>query len=216
MAAASMTGSRPSARPSPSPVTPDTDLYPMDLIDPASRKRVEPVDGAEGEAVYTSLSRKALPVLRFGSGDLGHLHPVHAAAIDFEPRKPRLDLFQILGRKSDTDRAVVLPKMLQISGAGDRHDPRLLRHQPGKRDWAGVAFLSAPKARRYSMIGWLFSMAMREKRGNVARRSFAGSIEAWTFASIVPGKKPCPSGPHGTKPMPSSSQVSSTSASGAR
>lgn len=51
-------------------VTPDTDLYPLDLIDPQTGKHLEATDGAEGEAIYTSLNRKALPILRFGSGDI--------------------------------------------------------------------------------------------------------------------------------------------------
>lgn len=51
-------------------VTPDTDLYPLDLVDPVTKTHIEAVDGAEGEAVYTSLNRKAVPILRFGSGDI--------------------------------------------------------------------------------------------------------------------------------------------------
>ena len=51
-------------------VTPDTDLYPLDLVDPATGTHIDAVDGAEGEAIYTSLNRKALPILRFGSGDI--------------------------------------------------------------------------------------------------------------------------------------------------
>jgi phenylacetate-CoA ligase len=51
-------------------VTPDNDLYPLDLIDPITGEHLDPVDGAEGEAIYTSLNRKALPILRFGSGDI--------------------------------------------------------------------------------------------------------------------------------------------------
>ena len=51
-------------------VAPDTDLYPLDLVDPVTGAHIDPVDGAEGEAIYTSLQRKALPILRFGSGDI--------------------------------------------------------------------------------------------------------------------------------------------------
>ena len=51
-------------------VTPDTDLYPMDLIDPETGKHIEPVDGAVGEAVCTSLNRQARPVLRYATGDM--------------------------------------------------------------------------------------------------------------------------------------------------
>lgn len=51
-------------------VTPDRDLYPLDLVDPVTKEHVDPVDGATGEAIYTSLGRKALPLLRFASGDV--------------------------------------------------------------------------------------------------------------------------------------------------
>lgn len=51
-------------------VTPDHDLYPLDLVDPITGAHIDPVDGAEGEAIYTSLKRKAVPLLRFGSGDI--------------------------------------------------------------------------------------------------------------------------------------------------
>jgi phenylacetate-CoA ligase len=77
-------------------VTPDTDLYPMDLVDPASRKRVEPVNGAEGEAVYTSLSRKALPVLRFGSGDLVRIETNECPCCGFKGNRVR-----VVGRADD-------------------------------------------------------------------------------------------------------------------
>ena len=51
-------------------VTPDLDLYPLDLVDPETKEHIEVSDGVEGEAVYTSLWRKALPLVRYASGDV--------------------------------------------------------------------------------------------------------------------------------------------------
>ncbi|HZZ52192.1 MAG TPA: phenylacetate--CoA ligase family protein [Pseudonocardia sp.] len=45
------------------------DLMVAELIDPASGDRVEPVEGAEGELVYTALRRQASPLLRFRTRD---------------------------------------------------------------------------------------------------------------------------------------------------
>lgn len=51
-------------------VAPDLDLYPLDLVDPDTKEHIEATDGAQGEAVYTSLRRKALPLVRYASGDV--------------------------------------------------------------------------------------------------------------------------------------------------
>lgn len=51
-------------------VSPDMDLYPLDLVDPETKKHIDAGDGAEGEAIYTSLRRKALPLVRYASGDV--------------------------------------------------------------------------------------------------------------------------------------------------
>lgn len=51
-------------------VTPENDLYPLDLVDPATKQHLEVTDGVEGEAIYTSLNRKTVPLLRFASGDI--------------------------------------------------------------------------------------------------------------------------------------------------
>lgn len=51
-------------------VTPDNDLYPLDLVDPETRQHIPITDGVEGEAIYTSLQRTTLPVLRYASGDI--------------------------------------------------------------------------------------------------------------------------------------------------
>ncbi|HEX2316469.1 MAG TPA: AMP-binding protein [Thermomonospora sp.] len=45
------------------------DLMVAELIDPATGRRVEPVEGATGELVYTALRRRASPLLRFRTRD---------------------------------------------------------------------------------------------------------------------------------------------------
>lgn len=77
-------------------VTPDTDLYPMDLIDPDTGAHIEPVDGAEGEAVCTSLSRHARPVLRFATGDLVKVMRGECPSCGFTGTR-----FRVVGRSDD-------------------------------------------------------------------------------------------------------------------
>ncbi|GAA2826702.1 phenylacetate-CoA ligase [Leucobacter komagatae] len=77
-------------------VTPDTDLYPMDLIDPETREHVPVVDGAIGEAVYTSLQRKTLPILRYASGDVVRVNTAPCGACGFTG--PRVT---VVGRSDD-------------------------------------------------------------------------------------------------------------------
>ena len=45
------------------------DLMVAELVEPESGERVEPVEGAEGELVYTALRRRASPLLRFRTRD---------------------------------------------------------------------------------------------------------------------------------------------------
>ncbi|MET7511677.1 AMP-binding protein [Streptomyces albidoflavus] len=45
------------------------DLMIAELIDPVSGERTEPVEGAQGELVYTALRRQASPLLRFRTRD---------------------------------------------------------------------------------------------------------------------------------------------------
>jgi phenylacetate-CoA ligase len=44
------------------------DQYIVEIVDPATGKLVE--DGCQGEIVFTSLTRKAIPIIRFRTGDL--------------------------------------------------------------------------------------------------------------------------------------------------
>ncbi len=45
----------------------------VELIDPESREPVEIENGAEGELVYTTLTREAMPVVRFLGGDIARI-----------------------------------------------------------------------------------------------------------------------------------------------
>jgi phenylacetate-CoA ligase len=45
------------------------DLMVAELIDPRTGERIDPVDGAEGELVYTALRRRASPLVRFRTRD---------------------------------------------------------------------------------------------------------------------------------------------------
>ncbi|NYT22660.1 phenylacetate--CoA ligase family protein [Alcaligenaceae bacterium] len=54
-------------------VTPELDLYPLDVVDPDTRKPLPIEDGVTGELIYTSLFRQANPLLRFASGDVARV-----------------------------------------------------------------------------------------------------------------------------------------------
>lgn len=77
-------------------ITPDTDLYPLDLVDPETKAHVPAEDGAVGEAVYTSLRRKTLPVLRYASGDIIRVHVKPCPCCGFTG--PRIE---VVGRSDD-------------------------------------------------------------------------------------------------------------------
>ena len=52
------------------------------------------------------------------------------------------DFTQIVGREFDGDRADVFVQAMQLRGARDRYNPRLLRQQPGERDLRRCRLLS--------------------------------------------------------------------------
>ncbi len=68
------------------------DAFYPEIVDPATGAVLP--DGAEGELVFTSLSKEAVPVIRYRTGDLSRLHP---PAGDVPMR--RMD--RILGRSDD-------------------------------------------------------------------------------------------------------------------
>ncbi|KAG1530533.1 hypothetical protein G6F50_017253 [Rhizopus delemar] len=64
-----------------------------------------------------------------------------------------------------------------------------------------------------STSAWLAWRASTSKRGTVLRKSLASKVGS---ALIAPVRKPRPNGLNGTKPMPSSCRVGSSSRSGSR
>ena len=78
---------------------------------------------------------------------------------------------------------------------------------------AGVAFFRAAIVPSRSTSAWFALRASGVKRGTMLRKSVLSNV---VLSSILPVRKPLPSGLKGTKPMPSSSSVGSTSSSGSR
>lgn len=77
-------------------VTPDLDLYPLDLVDPETKQPLEIVDGVIGESMNTSLKRRALPVLRYATGDIIQVFTKACPGCGFEG--PRM---KYVGRSDD-------------------------------------------------------------------------------------------------------------------
>ena len=79
--------------------------------------------------------------------------------------------------------------------------------------WAGVASWRSAIRRSSSTNASFASREATSKRGTVLRKSSPAKLVLW---SIVPVRKPLPSGLKGTKPIPSSSSVGRISSSGSR
>ncbi len=122
-----------------------------------------------------------------------------------------LNLTQIVGRQFNGHGADVLFQPVQLRGAGNGHDPRLLRQQPGQRDLRRCRLLLRGDPPSRSTRAWFALRASGVKRGTMLRKSDLSNV---VFSLILPVRKPFPSGLKGTKPMPSSSSVGSTSSSG--
>ena len=71
------------------------DQYIMEIIDPATGKPVP--DGQQGELVFTSLNRRALPIVRFRTGDLSRV--LSREKCECGRTAPRID--RITGRIDD-------------------------------------------------------------------------------------------------------------------
>ena len=119
---------------------------------------------------------------------------------------------RIISRRSSASarcgRADILLQTVQLRGAGDRHDPRLLGQQPGERDLGGRRALRRRSGEQINQ-GLVCLRASGVKRGTVSRKSVLSNV---VFSSIFPVRNPCPSGLYGTNPMPSASQVGRISA----
>ena len=92
---------------------------------------------------------------------------------------------------------------LVVPGIG--HDPRLLRQQPGQRDLRGCRVLLLANLCQQVDHGPVRLARLRcEARQGGAEMSLPPKV---VVSSILPVRKPLPSGLKGTKPIPSSSQV---------
>lgn len=77
-------------------ITPYGDMYPDDLVDPDTKQPLEIYNGVIGEAIYTSLSRRACPMIRFASGDMVQVFTDECPVCGFKGRRIR-----VVGRSDD-------------------------------------------------------------------------------------------------------------------
>jgi phenylacetate-CoA ligase len=94
----------------------------LELVDPDSGEPVELDDGAAGEFVWTHLRRKASPLLRYRSADLGRVWTSPCACGRTTPR------IRIDGRRDDMLRVQAVNVYPQAIGAILERDTRLGRH----------------------------------------------------------------------------------------
>jgi phenylacetate-CoA ligase len=94
----------------------------LELVDPDSGAPLELEDGAGGELVWTHLRREASPLLRYRSGDLGHVWSSPCACGRSSPR------IRIEGRRDDMLRVQAVNVYPQAIGAILAAEPRLGRH----------------------------------------------------------------------------------------
>lgn len=84
-------------------VAPDLSLFPNDLIDPETKQPIEVYDGVIGELIATELTLKALPRIRYSSGDIVQVFTSECPGCGFQGRRVKF-----IGRSDD---------MLIIKGA---------------------------------------------------------------------------------------------------
>ncbi|MBU7006771.1 phenylacetate--CoA ligase family protein [Phosphitispora fastidiosa] len=75
---------------------PDYNLYQDDIIDPETKKPIDIVEGAIGEAVHTSLDRDAVPVIRYAYGDIVQVYTEKCPACGFAGKRVK-----VIGRSDD-------------------------------------------------------------------------------------------------------------------
>ena len=125
------------------------------------------------------------------AGALHHLLRV-AVSLYHETRRDAVDLAQVVGGQFDRGRAEVLLQAVQLRRAGDRHDPRLLRQQPGERDLRGRRPL-ALRDRAEQVDQRLVRLARlgREAGNGVAE---VGAVERRVLVDLARSGSPCPAG----------------------
>ncbi|MFK9093065.1 phenylacetate--CoA ligase family protein [Bacillus salipaludis] len=84
-------------------VAPDLSLFPTDLVDPETKLPIEIKDGVIGEVIGTEFNLKALPRIRYATGDVVQVFTLECPGCGFKGKRVK-----VLGRSDD---------MLIIKGA---------------------------------------------------------------------------------------------------
>jgi hypothetical protein len=113
--------------------------------------------------------------------NLPHVLFGHAFTVDRDFGERRFDLTQVRSRQLDIDAAGILGEVIDVACAGNRHNERLLRQQPGNRHCDGVAFFFSAWRRSNSTTGMFAARFSGEKRGNSWRKSVFGSNRVLPF-----------------------------------
>jgi len=122
-----------------------------------------------------------------------------------------MDLAEVVRRKLDGGRSDVLFQAIQLRGAWDWNNPRLLGKQPRERNLSwGRILPPGDVAKQIDHCLIRFSSLRRKARDDVAE---VGTVECSLLVNL-PVRKPLPRGLNGTKPIPSSSRTGITSLSG--
>src|SRR5580658_575263 len=152
----------------------------------------------------------------------------HHALADYRPvircrcsgyRSPSTVIFEaalLISRRSSDESLIATEPMfssrrdnLVVPGIGTIHG--FCASSQASAICAGVAPFCLAILPRRSTTAWFAFRASGVKRGRVLRKSL---LPNFVFSSIFPVRNPFPRGLYGTKPIPSSSSVGSTSASG--
>ena len=104
------------------------------------------------------------------------------SVIGLMPRYGAFDLTEIVGRKFDCSRSDVLLQAMQLRGARDRNDPRLLGQQPGERDLSRCRLLPFCDLAKQIDQGLIrFPSLRRKARDDVAE---VGTVERRVFVDL--------------------------------
>ena len=101
------------------------------------------------------------------------------------------DFREVIGSQLDIGRAEILLEPVQFGGAGDRHDPGLLREEPREGDLRGRRLLLAGDAFKQINQRLILLQPCGVKRGRMFRKSPSPSLVS---LFIAPVRKPLPSG----------------------
>ena len=89
---------------------------------------------------------------------------------------------EIVGREIDGYSSDVLVQARELAGTWDRHDPRLLRQQPGERDLSRCCLLAfCDRAKQINQRLICFSSFWRKARDDVAE---VGTVKRCVFVDL--------------------------------